>query len=108
VDKSSLNILFLLRKGKALNPAENLESDGHFLSVHGQTLAVNGQKPLAIVAENRQGVVRSRTKWRAENGRKQSKPAACDSAEEGGYDLHDESERPGKGRNHLAMSIGGW
>ena len=106
MDKSSSKFLFYVRKGMALDPAEKLESDGHFLSVDGQNPAVNGtnhaangQKTLAILADFRQGVVHVRTNSRAKYGRKQSKPSTSDSAEERGYDLHDESQRPGKGRD---------
>ena|ERR1700733_3860585 len=99
MDKSSVSFLFYIRKGKALNPAETLDSDGHYLSVIGHYAAVNGQKTLAILADFRQSVDHLRTKLRGKYGRKQSKPSACDSAEKGRSDLHDESERPGKGRN---------
>jgi hypothetical protein len=97
MDKSSFRFLFYIRKRMSLKPAEKLDSDGHFLSVVGHIIAVNGQKTLAILAEFRQGVVHLRTNSRAKNGRKQSKPSASDSPEKRRDDLHDKSERPGQG-----------
>src|ERR1700731_4301512 len=99
MDKSSLRFLFYIRKRISLKPAETLDSDGRFLSVLGHTFAVDGQKTLAILAEFRHGVDHLRTNSRVKYGRKQSKPSTSDSPEERGYDLHDESQRPGKGRD---------
>ncbi len=70
---------FILRKTMTRDSAGILESDGHFLSVLGQRIAINGPKKLASLTENSHGVVRLRPKCGDENGRKQPNHTACDS-----------------------------